>query len=321
MDKLQSFRKGKKKVECGICGMVLQEHSLKKHTLLIHKKLKDHKLNNGAKTLECELCGKILRRDSLQKHLALVHKENRDYKCSVCLREFKASHHLTTHVKTVHNEERNYKCNECGKSFSRGGVLNKHIKAVHKGTREHKCSICGNAFNYKSALEKHIKALHNTSKEVLINCQFCPYKSNNKQQLSTHVKAVHLNYRDFTCKTCGEAFSYKHVLQNHVIAAGSLYLYTSELGTTAPPELYTSRLLYDRLRQNKLRYNISYRNIVHHWKQEFCTTQKTGILYITDWLNDSFRVHGNIRKWYICVYDACGPVVNWIEGTYTFRAS
>ena len=54
--------------------------------------------------------------------------------------------------------------------------------------------------------------------------------------------------------------------------AGSLYLYTSELGTTPPPELYTSRLLYNRLRQNRLRYNISYRNIVHHWKQEFCTT-------------------------------------------------
>ena len=28
-------------------------------------------------------------------------------------------------------------------------------------------------------------------------------------------------------------------------------------------------------------YNTEIRNIVHHWKQEFCTTQKTGILYNT----------------------------------------
>ena len=96
---------------------------------------------------------------------------------------------------------------------------------------------------------------------------------------------------------------------------GSLYLYTTELGTTPPPELCTSRLLYDRFRQNRLRYyminrtkvhhwlwwkmvllgkqeyctsqktgvlyNTEIRNIVHHWKQEFCTTQKTGILYNT----------------------------------------
>ena len=56
--------------------------------------------------------------------------------------------------------------------------------------------------------------------------------------------------------------TYEYVLNAR--ADGLLYLYASELGTTPPPELYTSRLLYNRLRQNRLRYNISYRNIVHH---------------------------------------------------------
>ena len=72
---------------------------------------------------------------------------------------------------------------------------------------------------------------------------------------------------------------------------GSLYLYTTELGTTPPPELCTSRLLYDRFRQNRLRYYMINRTKVHHWfcgkmvlhgKQEFCTLQKKGILYNTE---------------------------------------
>ena len=72
---------------------------------------------------------------------------------------------------------------------------------------------------------------------------------------------------------------------------GSLYLYTTELGTTPPPELGTSRLLYIRCRQNRLRYYMTNRTKVHHWlcrkmvlhgKQEYCTSQNKGILYITE---------------------------------------
>ena len=72
---------------------------------------------------------------------------------------------------------------------------------------------------------------------------------------------------------------------------GSLYLYTTELGTTPPPELSTSRLLYIRFRQNRLKYYMIKRTKVHHWlcrkmvlhgKQEYCTSQNKGILYITE---------------------------------------
>ena len=72
--------------------------------------------------------------------------------------------------------------------------------------------------------------------------------------------------------------------------SGSLYLYTTELGTTPPPELSISRLLYIRFRQNRLRYYMIKRTKVHHWlcrkmvlhgKQEYCTSQNKGILYIT----------------------------------------
>ena len=72
---------------------------------------------------------------------------------------------------------------------------------------------------------------------------------------------------------------------------GLLYLYTTELGTTPPPELSTSRLLYIRFRQNRLKYYMIKRTKVHHWlcrkmvlhgKQEYCTSQNKGILYITE---------------------------------------
>ena len=36
-------------------------------------------------------------------------------------------------------------------------------------------------------------------------------------------------------------------------------LYTSELGTSPPPELGTTRLAYIRIRQNRHRYNMEYR--------------------------------------------------------------
>ena len=77
----------------------------------------------------------------------------------------------------------------------------------------------------------------------------------------------------------------------HAPGRGSLYLYTTELGTTPPPELSTSRLLYIRFRQNRLRYYMTNRTKVHHWlcrkmvlhgKQEYCTSQNKGILYITE---------------------------------------
>ena len=41
--------------------------------------------------------------------------------------------------------------------------------------------------------------------------------------------------------------------------AGVADLYTSELGTSTPPELGTTRLAYIRIRQNRHRYNMEYR--------------------------------------------------------------
>ena len=80
-------------------------------------------------------------------------------------------------------------------------------------------------------------------------------------------------------------------LHTRLLFMGSLYLYTTELGTTPPPELSTSRLLYIRFRQNRLKYYMIKRTKVHHWlcrkmvlhgKQEYCTSQNKGILYITE---------------------------------------
>ena len=48
---------------------------------------------------------------------------------------------------------------------------------------------------------------------------------------------------------------------------------------------YTSRLLYNRFRQNRLRYYMENRNIVHHK----ATAAHTGILYITE--NRNFVQH------------------------------
>ena len=53
-------------------------------------------------------------------------------------------------------------------------------------------------------------------------------------------------------------------LRRRGVSKGSLYLYTTELGTTPPPELSTSRLLYIRFRQNRLKYYMIKRTKVHH---------------------------------------------------------
>ena len=94
---------------------------------------------------------------------------------------------------------------------------------------------------------------------------------------------------------------------------GSLYLYTTELGTTPPPELSTSRLLYIRFRQNRLRYYIINRTKVHHWlcrkmvlhgKQEYCTSQNKGVL-----LN-----FGRTEK----MWAVCGGKINILPTSYQY---
>ena len=62
-----------------------------------------------------------------------------------------------------------------------------------------------------------------------------------------------------------------------VLAAGSLYLYTSDLGTTPQPDLGTYTFTYIGFRQNRLRYYMIngtkvhqwfYKRMVQQWKQD-----------------------------------------------------
>lgn len=82
---------------CDQCELVFRwPGNLKKHTVAVHDKLREHKCTQCSKTFTF--------RDGLTRHIAQVHDNIRRFKCDLCPAKFKQLTHLQTHMRTIHQK-------------------------------------------------------------------------------------------------------------------------------------------------------------------------------------------------------------------------
>ena len=100
----------KKYYKCDICeNIFMQKGNLKRHTRLIHEKVKknqsDKNYGHSSKTYNCEICYKVLKqRSSFTRHMK-THKKSEGYKCEICEKDFSRPDYLKKHVKFSHEKE------------------------------------------------------------------------------------------------------------------------------------------------------------------------------------------------------------------------
>ena len=97
------------------------------------------------KVLKCGSCDKSFSRScTLKRYSLTVHERRKDHKCENCGKSFSEAGDLKKHTYTVHEGHKDFKCESCGKSFYEAYVLKRHINRSHEGGKErsHICAIC-----------------------------------------------------------------------------------------------------------------------------------------------------------------------------------
>ena len=99
---------------------------------------------------KCDSCGNTLvDLDVLKRHTIFVHEKQKDHKCNYCQKSFSKADHLKNHIEAIHNDNRtkDYNCKSCSKSFYSSANLKQHNKEVHEDNKIHKCHICEKKFS------------------------------------------------------------------------------------------------------------------------------------------------------------------------------
>jgi len=159
----------------------------------------------------CDICGVLLQELSLKHHIAQVHS-NEIHQCDVCdftaNTKYKITDHRRRHFgtvsdcpecgKTVKNLKRHFRrncggkrerhfCHLCEKSFSFKESLTKHIKSIHQKILDHHCHLCEYKTYKKFNLKLHISKMH-TKEEMKKLCTYCNQHTSN---LEYHIKIYH----------------------------------------------------------------------------------------------------------------------------------
>ena len=117
---------------------------------------------------------------------------------------------LNSHKQTNHDELR-YPCDICEYSAPNLTHLKRHNEAQHNGI-VFPCDQCPYEAATKGTLKKHMMK-HGT---VKLQCDQCSHKAVLLSDLIAHKKAVHEGKRDHVCHMCGESFTKKFMLQDHL---------------------------------------------------------------------------------------------------------
>ena len=142
---------------------------------------------------------RFTRNNSLKSHVEIVHEGKKPWKCSECPPEgahnssFSSHLGLQIHLKNKH------------------GKTNDEIQALVEEQMSFKCDECNRGFLAEITKKHHQNTVHGGQK-----CKYCDKRLPAGAALIRHIEFVHEKRKPHICHKCGECFTAKSTLVNHI---------------------------------------------------------------------------------------------------------
>ncbi|ELU16012.1 hypothetical protein CAPTEDRAFT_46375, partial [Capitella teleta] len=164
----------------------------------------------------CPFCEKVYRfKQNLRDHIN-VHTGKRPHICKHCGASFTHLSNMCAHF--ARTEEGKFQCPYCEKAYNFKHTLKDHINK-HTGLRPHVCKHCGDSFTHLASLCNHIKRRHEEKipqvRNYSFKCKLCGHLLKARKSLYEHIDS-HLGRKPYSCTHCGDSFTHKSTLHNHV---------------------------------------------------------------------------------------------------------
>ena len=201
--------------ECKECDTIKASKKQWSEHLLSTKHILD---KDRWKCHECDIV--FENRSALHYHNKKVHDGPKT--CDKCGKEYSSIHDLNLHIRRVHHvyeiseDQKVKKCDQCDTEFKAAVDFDEHLKSVHKCDKDFKCKECDLAWTSHLSLELHYIESH---KKIMFCCNTCGYTTYQPAILQRHQRNTHEGKRDHVCHVCGQAFTKKFLLTDHLSVA------------------------------------------------------------------------------------------------------
>ena len=171
-------------------------------------------------SLVCVPCKKVFPDQILYYKHEWAHNMNKNntnkfLSCSEedCFEILPNSKLLKSHKSKIHGIQKIFTCNICTFSSKYECDLKRHHDRKHLALDSCICTECGKYFRSQYALQYHMKKKYSVYD---YKCQSCDFKAILDAQLKAHVMNIHTKAHPFICTECGQGFTAKCYLKNHM---------------------------------------------------------------------------------------------------------